>query len=236
MQIKELEKKVFGLQADLDKTVKISGEKLDAKKLEVENVLQNQKESLELVKELQKQVQYLQESQATCEQKKKDLQETLERKNREIELLKHSTEQSRFKVEEAVQIVEYALLEKDAALLKETQAKEELTNLSNAVSKMTTEFEEAFAKRTNSIIKEYEEKFKNQHLEHSKVLDDLKNTKFELEKCNLKCKSFEREISILQKGDTQTKESGMSKLLILEKNLESTFQKLVKYLVIKFKR
>lgn len=71
VQIKELETKIFELQAELNKTVKISDEKLDAKKVEFEKALQNQRESLELVKELQKQLISLQESHMTSEEKKK---------------------------------------------------------------------------------------------------------------------------------------------------------------------
>lgn len=195
--------------------------------MEFEKALQSQNELLELVKELQTELTSLQESQKTCEGKKKDLQGILDVKNREIQFLKYNVDQSRLKVEEAIQIVECALLERDAALLKETQAKEEVTKVIEVTSKMKAEFEETLSRKVNSVANEYEEKLKKFNSLHRKAVEDFKNSTFELEKRNLKCESLEREISILQKGDSQTAESSMSKLLILEKNLESTFQKLV---------
>lgn len=228
-QIKALEAKIAELQTELNETIKVGTKKLEIKNEELDKALKNERESLEFVKDLEQEIKILQDKLNAVEEMRKDTQKLVDEKNIEIHLLRCSVEQSKLKVEEAVQIAEYALMERDAACLSEAQAKEELIKASETLSKTKTEFEDTIAKKVNTLTKEYSDELKKAELQNNKVQEDLKNSKFELEKCSLKCEALEREISILKTGDSQTVESSMSKLLVLDKNLESTFQKLVSY-------
>lgn len=92
------------------------------------------------------------------------------------------------------------------------------------------------------IVKETEEKIRNEvskvKLMYTKkqdnLLEDLKNLENEIsmknldiEKFSMKCSLLENELDRFKKGNISMDDMHTSKLLVLEKNMESTFQKLV---------
>lgn len=155
------------------------------------------------------------------------MQTVLAEKNKQIDGFIAREEVAKNKVREAIQVVEMALMEKDAALAREMLAKDELARLTKAFSDAEAECEKkarteiAEIKRLNGIHM----KQMQQDLNRAKEEIQMKN--FEAEKSVLKLESLQREIEILQKGTAQSTDSSLNKLLVLEKNLESTFQKLV---------
>jgi Skp family chaperone for outer membrane proteins len=73
----------------------------------------------------------------------------------------------------------------------------------------------------------HEEKLHKLEEEVQAVHQELDKKNIELNKYTNECKLMEDEIARIKKGNLQIDDSNTSKLLILEKNLESTFQKLV---------
>lgn len=92
------------------------------------------------------------------------------------------------------------------------------------------------------IVKETEEKIRNEiskvKFEYTEKQDDLRaelknleseiSTKnLEIEKLSMKCSLLENELDRFRKGNISMDDIHSSKLLVLEKNMETTFQKLV---------
>ena len=90
---------------------------------------------------------------------------------------------------------------------------------------------------TNSKLKQeleqskqhYSDKLNKIKKDMKNVLQDLETKGNELEKHRNMSKVLEEEVERLRKGNINFDESHTSKLLVLEKNLESTFQKLVSF-------
>lgn len=146
---------------------------------------------------------------------------------------------------EAVGIVEAALNEKDAALFREQGLKGKgipknifLTNFNNfnieenekLVQEMTEivkESQEKITSETNKTKAELNERQRAILEELSQAHNEIKIKTSELQAAKDKSALLEKEIERMHKGHCSIDESEINKLLVLEKNLESTFQKLV---------
>lgn len=155
------------------------------------------------------------------------LQQELQSKEELIKTLIVKDQESKAKVLESVILVEAAIVEKCAAYDREMKAKEEVTELSNSLAQIIKEADEKIKNEVEIIKKQYNENLK-------KLLDDIKELKtelnsknFELQKVTRECKMLEEEISRRKQGNILMDDSNTSKLIVLEKNLESSFQKLV---------
>lgn len=80
------------------------------------------------------------------------------------------------------------------------------------------------------IEAKYKIKFHNVSLELDDVKEKLTSKNNEILKYKRECKILEEQLERINKGCINIDESKTSKLLILEKNLESTFQKLVSFI------
>lgn len=104
---------------------------------------------------------------------------------------------------------------------------DEIQKLNETLQDIVEETEEKIKNEVNKLKIEYN--FKQEQLSKDlKIAEEEIKAKFlEIEKYSTKCKLLENEIEKFQRGIFNIDENRTSKLLILEKNLESTFQKLV---------
>lgn len=86
---------------------------------------------------------------------------------------------------------------------------------------------EKIKSETGKTREECDLKIKEVQKVTKKLKEELNAKNIELEKCIREGKLLEEELERIRKGNICIDESNTSKLLILEKNLESTFQKLV---------
>lgn len=144
---------------------------------------------------------------------------------------------------EAVGIVEAALNEKDAALFREQGLKgkgipknilnfnnfniEENEKLVQEMTEIVKESQEKITSETNKIKAELNERQRAILEELSQAHNEIKIKTNELQAAKDKSALLEHEIERIHKGHCSIDESEINKLLVLEKNLESTFQKLV---------
>lgn len=144
---------------------------------------------------------------------------------------------------EAVGIVEAALNEKDAALFREQGLKgkgipknilnfnnfniEENEKLVQEMTEIVKESQEKITSETNKIKAELNERQRAVLEELSQAHHEIKIKTNELQAAKDKSALLEHEIERIHKGHCSIDESEINKLLVLEKNLESTFQKLV---------
>lgn len=144
---------------------------------------------------------------------------------------------------EAVGIVEAALNEKDAALFREQGLKgkdipknilnfnnfniEENEKLVQEMTEIVKESHEKITSETNKIKAELNERQRAILEELSQAHNEIKIKTSELQAAKDKSALLEKEIERMHKGHCSIDENEINKLLVLEKNLESTFQKLV---------
>lgn len=109
-----------------EKTAELQ-QKLDKIKEENERTLENHKHISQFVKDLESENKSLKEKYNLLEKQKYALEIELKFKQEQIDKLKILEKQSKDKVREAINIVESALLEKDSAILRESQVKGRFT-------------------------------------------------------------------------------------------------------------
>lgn len=218
---------------------------IDLKTNELKQLSETHQETSKVVQNLQNNIQQLQEERQKLQQEKSHLENILKEKKKAIGVLRSKEMESQMKVAEAIQIVDAALLEKDAALLREQQAKGRNTEIkyiknisfcfvSDEVLQLTktlTETIDAANKKVEveleSAKKQYTEKAQKLKQDMRNLTESLKQKDLELEKERNSAKVLEEKLGIIQKGNLDMETSSTSKLLVLEKNLETTFQKLV---------
>lgn len=103
--------------------VNTSKEELEKKTKQLQNALEEQACTRKLVKKLENVIEDVKEKQKEIVDVKDNLLKTLNEKNELINQLNFKETESKRKVNEALQLVEAALVEKDAALQRETQTK-----------------------------------------------------------------------------------------------------------------
>lgn len=113
---RKLEEKIVELQQKLDKI-----------KEENERTVENHKHISQFVKELESENKSLKEKYNLLEKQQYALEIELKFKQKQIDDLQILEQQSKDKVREAINVVESALLEKDSAILRESQAKGRFT-------------------------------------------------------------------------------------------------------------
>ncbi|KAI4463963.1 hypothetical protein MML48_4g00006719 [Holotrichia oblita] len=171
-RIKELEIELMQVKVSLLESQKSTKSIIDLKTNELKQLNESHQETSKAVQNLQDKIEGLQQENQNLQAERDKLRSSLQEKNKLVSSLRGKEKESQLKVSEAIQVVEAALFEKDAALYREKQAKE---------------------------------------------LEKEKNTS----------KVLEERLDIIQKGNLTIETSSTSKLLMLEKNLESTFQNLL---------
>lgn len=108
----------------------------------------------------------------------------------------------------------FLILEENEKLVKET-------------TEIVQESQEQIRKETDRIKMEYIEQQKYLLDKLEQAQKEIRNQSAEIETLNKKCILLESELERMHRGHCSNEESDINRLLVLEKNLESTFQKLV---------
>lgn len=226
-QIDALRNKIDESNRKIQETRKDCAQQIDEKTKLLEKQSNSFAEAQRTIKKLEQELKELQENLGESEGARHSLQAALSEKNKQIEGFILREELAKDKVREAVSVVETALMEKDAALLREARSREELSRLSKMLSEVTHETELKAKAEISEIKSECQIKLNELQQKLGKAKEEIRNKTFEIEKCLVKQEGLLKEIEIMRKGSSQNVDSDVNKLLLLEKNLESTFQKLV---------
>lgn len=122
-QINDLKEKLSNCLIEKETNIKKIKIDLNNKHLELKESIQNHKDTLSKVEHLEKEVTKLQDKIKEIVKMRNELEKKLIIKNNLIEDLKIKDLQAKSKVTEAIQIVEVACYEKNAALFRENEAK-----------------------------------------------------------------------------------------------------------------
>ncbi|KAG5898615.1 hypothetical protein JTB14_020991 [Gonioctena quinquepunctata] len=207
------EDKLGILQGDLDSTRKKLGEtmrnaskELSIKYQDIDKSLENQSNALKIVKNLEDEVLALQNRLQELEKSRAKLQRSLKQNEDEIKKLPRKI----------------LSIEK-----RENEAKAEMQKINVNLNDVLKEMEEKMCNEITRIKSEYSGRYEDLTNKYNKVQDEMKVKSLEIEKFATKCALLENVIDKFRKGDGNIHDTNISKLLILEKNLESTFQKLL---------
>ncbi|KYB27921.1 hypothetical protein TcasGA2_TC008020, partial [Tribolium castaneum] len=222
-KLNELQDTVVRTKVKLEETINLKSKELQIKDKEIIGSLQSQDNTFKIIKNLEDEILNLQQRLNDSNGNKEKLEKDVRLKNEEIDALKLKVKECKAKVSEALQVVEAALNEKDAALLREAEAKEETARFSQTL----TEFIEETDLKIRNIQSDHETRVEQmrQALEASQELVRVKE--MEIETYVKKCAILENQIEDFRKNRTYVDDGGTSKILVLEKNLENTFQKLL---------
>lgn len=227
----------------------------------INSTLENHAGALKIVNNLENEVLILQKRLQESERTVAKLQRIIKDKDDFITNITRTNQEYREKVKEAVQVVQAALNEKDAALYKEREAKgingkkafitdtlvlsknsritytflrifmisflDEIEKVSQELADIVKETEEKVKNEAYKLKTEHEKKQEIFQVELKKFENEIAVKNLEIEKHSTKCSLLENEMDRFRKGNITMDDMHTSKLLVLEKNLESTFQKLV---------
>ncbi|XP_068907121.1 sodium channel and clathrin linker 1-like isoform X2 [Tenebrio molitor] len=222
-KLNELQETVTRTKTKLEETINLKSKELQIKDKEITGTLQSQDNTFKIIKNLESEVLNLQQRLNDANGDKDQLEKSVRIKNEEMEALKNRVKECKAKVEEALHVVEAALNEKDAALLREAEAKEETARLSQTLS----EFIDETDTKIKTIRTEHETQVEHlkQAFQTSQEMIKLKES--EIENYARKCAFLETETEKLRKCGAYADDTGVSKILLLEKSFEGTFQKLL---------
>nr|XP_023016021.1 hyaluronan-mediated motility receptor-like [Leptinotarsa decemlineata] len=226
-RIKILNIDLNSTKAILEETMRNTSKELTGKYQEIDQSLENQASALKIVKNLEDEVLILQSRLQDFEKEKTKLQKTLKNGEDMLQKLTKKNVEYRDKVAEAVQVVEAALHEKDAALFRETEMNIKIEKINEDMKNIMKEMEEKVTNQVEAVKLEYNKRYEVLMAKYNTALEDLKVKSLEIEKFSAKCSFLENEMEKFRRGDVTIQDTNISKLLILEKNLETTFQKLL---------
>ena len=129
-QLKTLKTEVVESRAKLAESDRCSSAAIQDKTNELRVISEIQQNTLKTVQVLEEENRRLQSEHVTDCKKKSNLIKCLQQKDITIKELQMRDVECRSKVSEAIQIIEAALLEKDAALLRENQIKGDFSKTS----------------------------------------------------------------------------------------------------------
>ncbi|KAH0821758.1 hypothetical protein GEV33_001033 [Tenebrio molitor] len=212
-KLNELQETVTRTKTKLEETINLKSKELQIKDKEITGTLQSQDNTFKIIKNLESEVLNLQQRLNDANGDKDQLEKSVRIKNEEMEALKNRVKECKAKVEEALHVVEAALNEKDAALLREAEAKEETARLSQTLS----EFIDETDTKIKTIRTEHETQVEHlkQAFQTSQEMIKLKES--EIENYARKCAFLETETEKLRKCGAYADDTGVSKILLLEK-------------------
>ncbi|XP_050299162.1 sodium channel and clathrin linker 1-like isoform X2 [Anthonomus grandis grandis] len=226
-QITQLKQQLLETKVKLEDISKQLDAKIEIKHCEIDQSLENQASALKIVKNLEAEVLQLQKKLLESANEKHKLEKLLRNKEDLIQNLKSANYDCLTRVTEAVGLVEAALQEKDAALFRERAMKEENEKLVQEMTEMIKECEVKIKKETIKITQEYEQKQKLLLEQLTHAQNGIQAKMCEIEGISKKCILLESEIERMHRGHCSIEERDINKMLILEKNMEATFQKLL---------
>ncbi|GLV36091.1 hypothetical protein CBL_01855 [Carabus blaptoides fortunei] len=227
LELQELQNKMTMTIKDLNENNKNLLENLSQRTDELSQALDGQRTVLLQIQEKDTEITEMKDRLNNMVYSCNQLQEQLKSKEELINNLFLKDQESKAKVLESIILVEAAIVEKCGAYDRELKAKDEVTELSNSLAQLIKEADEKIKNEVEVIKKQYNENLR-------RLLDDINELKMESNSKNLElqkvtrgCKILEEEISRRNQGSVLMDDSNTSKLLVLEKNLESSFQKLL---------
>ncbi|VEN38104.1 unnamed protein product [Callosobruchus maculatus] len=189
--------------------------------------IETESEAMQIIKNLEEEILTLQNRLLQMEKSKVQVEKSLKSKDQYIQKILMKNKESEDKVREAVQIVEAALLEKDAALFREKETREQIQKINQDIDDIVRDTENKIRIEVATVTVACDKKCQELGDTLRTAQEELKMKSLEIEKYQTKCELFESELDKFRKGNYDFSDSNASKLLILEKNLESTFQKLL---------
>ncbi|KAH1019245.1 hypothetical protein HUJ04_009090 [Dendroctonus ponderosae] len=226
-QVAELQTKLAETEKKLEETMQQTKNKIRVKHCEMDQSLDNQASALKIIKNLEAEVLSVQKRLQEAAGEKLKLERHLANKEEVIQGLKTANQECLNRVSEAIGIVEAALNEKDAALFRESRIQEENEKLVKETTEIVQESQEKIQRETDRIKLEFGQKQKSLLDKLEQAQKESRNQSAEIEALNKKRILLESELERIHRGHCSNEESDINKLLVLEKNLESTFQKLL---------
>ncbi|KAL1490009.1 hypothetical protein ABEB36_013924 [Hypothenemus hampei] len=222
-KIQKLEEKLNSSETKLEE----AKNKIESKHYEVDQSLETQIEALKIVKNLEGEILTLQHRLKITGDEKIQLERVIGEKEHEMQNLKQLNQNYLNRVSEALNCVEAALNEKDAAIYREQETKKENEKIVEEMTEFVIEFKKKIIDDRNTLESVFSAKevYLTENLEKANKEIHDKNNK--IDSLNKKIAVLENEIDRIHKGHCSLEERDSNKLLILEKNLESTFQKLL---------
>ncbi|CAG9857319.1 unnamed protein product [Phyllotreta striolata] len=193
----------------------------------VEDTLKKDEEINNLTHKLDDYKRKIHEAEETNEELRRNFYE----KERRMQTLLLQNNEHREKVNEALQIVQAALNEKDAALMREVTVRTNVQKLNEELDSILNDIKEKFDRETARIKQEASK-------QRDALLKEIDSAKQRLDAKSIEIEKFHTKSIVLQNNIDKLLSTGSnanaiddntatSKLLVLEKNLESTFQKLL---------
>nr|CAI5847178.1 unnamed protein product [Callosobruchus analis] len=224
-KINELELSLQTVQKQLEHEQQRSKMQAQEKKRTAD--LETESEAIQIIKNLEEEILTLQNRLLQIEKSKVQIEKSLKNRDQYIQRILVKNKESEEKVREAVQVVEAALLEKDAALYREKETREQIQKINQDIDDIVRNTENKIKMEVASVTAQCDKKCQELGEMLRMAQEELRMKSLEIEKYQTKCELFESELDKFRKGNYDFSDSNASKLLILEKNLESTFQKLL---------
>ncbi|KAK4886245.1 hypothetical protein RN001_002516 [Aquatica leii] len=196
-QIKNLEQQLANMHTKIQTVLKTSSKTIEDKNFDLENAFRCQKHAITQMRTLENEIKDLQINITDIIKIRDKLEVTLKHKNKMNDELKEQMTQSKKKVEEAVQVVEAAFREKDAAILRENIAKEEIIKISKILSNVLDETSDKMKNDIKIIKEECDTKIKQTNIKADTLREELNHKNAELQKSIYEYKLLQNEFEKL---------------------------------------
>ncbi|XP_018331271.1 golgin subfamily A member 5-like isoform X2 [Agrilus planipennis] len=227
-ELQSLHSDLQNLQEKLKETIQLHTDALKAKNEELYLVSEENKNVKQQIDDFKSEMNELRKRQIGLDSIQERFTQVLNEKLRQIDNYKKNEAAIKIKMNEALVVAERAVVERDAAILRETQTKNEVEKLSQYFEQSRKEMDLNMANQIKDLEKLYEEKGKVANEEIKALKDELATKSLQLEKFKNECEILHEEVKRIRQGNAYIDETNTSRLLILEKNMEATFQKLKK--------
>ncbi|KAK9877668.1 hypothetical protein WA026_019339 [Henosepilachna vigintioctopunctata] len=223
IKIKELEDELM-----LTKTSLLKNTRHDEKYKQADLLLKNDSHT-KIIRNLEDEILALQERLKQSNKAKEELSKIINKQNKKAQSLDQKNKEYVEKVNEAMQVVEAACIEKDYALMREKEAKDEIKKVSKSLLEVIEQAEIKIKSEVDQVKSDFNSNLKNVLEDLKKAHDDSMVKQNEIDIYAKQCALLENEIKRLQnkRSHSEGDSDRSSKLLTLEKNLERTFQKLL---------
>lgn len=191
--------------------------------------LKKEDSSTKIIKNLEEEILALQKRLNQSNKAKDELNKTISKQNKRIKSLEDKNKEYVTKVNEAVQVVEAACLEKDFAIIRELESKDEMGKISKSLLEAIEQAEMKLKSEVDQVKSDFNTNLKSVLEDLRKAHSDSLIKQNEINTYAKQCALLQNEIERLQtkKSMIENEQDGNSKLLVLETNLERTFQKLL---------
>ncbi|XP_076250913.1 uncharacterized protein LOC143190493 [Rhynchophorus ferrugineus] len=223
-KLRQMEQTLHCTKEKLHESLKNTLEEQDTRGIKFEKCLENQSTAFKIIKNLETEILKLQSRLEYTVEQKTYLERSLKYKDDILQGMKHKNAEYWAKITEAVSVVDAALNEKDAALLRQHEIKVENENLLKRMDEMIRDYENKIEKEVLIVTRDFEKKQLMLLEDINRAQCDIKIKETELEECKKKCILLENDFKNIKLSST---DGNVLKLLELERKMETTFQSLV---------